>query len=55
MLHIKRYKDLSIGTYVESDSYESIMSNDVSVSTLGSASTGLDIKGLITYKYYISN
>lgn len=44
----ERYKDLSIGTYVESDSYESIMSNDVSVSTLGSASTGLDIKGLIT-------
>lgn len=44
----ERYKDLSIGTYVESDSYESIMSNDVSVSTLGSASTGLDIKGLTT-------
>ena len=43
-----KYKELSIGTYVESDSYESIMTNDVSVSTLGSASTGLDIKGLTT-------
>lgn len=44
----EKYKDLSIGTYVESDSYDNIMNNDVSVSTLGSASTGLDIKGLTT-------
>ena len=44
----EKYKDLNIGTYVEDDPYENIMTNDVSVSTLGSASTGLDIKGLTT-------
>lgn len=42
------YPDLSIGTYVEDDAYDDIISNDVSISTLGSASTGLNIPKLVT-------
>lgn len=41
------YPNLKIGTYVETDSYEDLMNNDVSVSTLISASTAVDIKNLI--------
>lgn len=43
----REYPDLKISTYVQEDDYENIMTSDISVSTSLSASTGLDIKGLI--------
>lgn len=42
------YPNLTIGTYVEDDDYDKIITNEVSCSTLGSASTGLNIQGLLT-------
>ena len=43
----REYPHLKISTYVQEDDYENIMTSDISVSTSLSASTGLDIKGLI--------
>lgn len=43
----KEYPELKISTYVQEDDYENIMTSDISCSTSLSASTGLDIKGLI--------
>lgn len=43
----REYPSLKISTYVQEDDYENIMTSDISVSTSLSASTGLDIKGLI--------
>ena len=47
--HLRRkYPELTIRRYVEKDPYENLMKSDVCVSTIGSAGTGHDIKGLIT-------
>lgn len=43
----REYPDLKISTYVQEDDYENIMTSDISVSTSLSASTGLNIIGLI--------
>lgn len=43
----REYPELKVSTYVQEDDYENIMTSDISVSTSLSASTGLDIKGLI--------
>lgn len=43
----REYPDLKISTYVQEDDYENIMTSDISVSTSLSASTGLNIVGLI--------
>jgi superfamily II DNA or RNA helicase len=42
------FKNLNVKRYVEEDSYENLMSADVSVSTLLSAGTGVDIPMLTT-------
>lgn len=44
----RKYPDLDIRRYVENDPYENLMKAQVCVSTIGSAGTGHDIKGLIT-------
>lgn len=44
----KEYPNLVTKRYVEDDSYENLMEADVSVSTLLSAGTGVDIPGLTT-------
>lgn len=44
----KKYPDLDVRRYVEDDPYDNLMSATVCVSTIGSAGTGHDIKGLIT-------
>lgn len=43
----REYPHLKISTYVQEDDYENIMTSDISVSTSLSASTGLNIVGLI--------
>jgi hypothetical protein len=43
-----KHPDLDVRRYVEKDSYDNLMDATVCVSTLGSAGTGHDIKGLIT-------
>ena len=43
-----KYPKLDVRRYVEDDPYENVMDSDICVSTLLSASTGYDIKGLIT-------
>jgi hypothetical protein len=42
----EQYPDKKVGRYVEDDPYENLMESDIVVSTLGSAGTGMDIKGL---------
>jgi hypothetical protein len=42
----EQYPHLKVGRYVEDDAYENLMESDIVVSTLGSAGTGMDIKGL---------
>ncbi len=42
------YEELDVRRYVEDDPYENILEADISVSTIGSAGTGLDIKKLLT-------
>ena len=44
----KRYSSKDVRRYVEDDPYENIMTADLSVSTPGSAGTGLDIPNLTT-------
>ncbi len=44
----RRYMKLSINRYVEEDSYESVMTSDISVSTNTSAGVALDIPNLIS-------
>lgn len=44
----RKYPEFSIKRYVENDPYDHLMKADVCVSTVGSAGTGHDIKGLIT-------
>lgn len=44
----RKYPEFKIQRYVEKDPYENLMKSDVCVSTIGSAGTGHDIKGLIT-------
>lgn len=44
----KKYYDFDVRRYVEDDPYENLMEADICVSTVGSAGTGHDIKGLIT-------
>lgn len=44
----RKYPELVIRRYVEKDPYDNLMKSDVCVSTIGSAGTGHDIKGLIT-------
>lgn len=44
----KKYHELDVRRYVAEDPYENLMDADVAVSTLGSAGTGHDIKGLIS-------
>jgi hypothetical protein len=44
----RKYPELRISRYVEKDPYDNLMKSDVCVSTIGSAGTGHDIKGLIT-------
>nr|DAP53679.1 MAG TPA: Cas system-associated protein [Caudoviricetes sp.] len=43
----REYPDLKISTYVQEDDYENIMTSDICFSTSLSASTGLNIFGLI--------
>jgi superfamily II DNA or RNA helicase len=43
-----KYPHLNIGRYVEEDTFEALMTNDVSVSTLQSAGTAVDIDMLST-------
>jgi hypothetical protein len=43
-----KHPELDVRRYVEKDSYDNLMDATVCVSTLGSAGTGHDIKGLIT-------
>lgn len=42
----KRYTDLKIGRYISEDDYETLLENDVSISTILSAGTAVDIPGL---------
>lgn len=42
----EQYPHLKVGRYVEDDPYENLMESDIVVSTIGSAGTGMDIKGL---------
>ncbi len=44
----KRFKQKNVKRYVENDPYENIMTADISVSTIGSAGTALDIPMLTT-------
>lgn len=44
----EKHPDVDVRRYVEKDPYENLMDATVCVSTLGSAGTGHDIKGLIT-------
>jgi hypothetical protein len=44
----RKYPDLIVRRYVEDDPYDHLMNSQVCVSTIGSAGTGHDIKGLIT-------
>lgn len=47
--HLKaRYPELKINKYNSEDDYEILLNSDISVSTLGSAGTAVDISGLIT-------
>ncbi len=47
--HLKGlYPTLKISRYVAEDDYEVLMDSDISVSTLGSSGTGVDIPGLTT-------
>lgn len=48
------YPNLNIGTYTQEDEYDNILNNDISVTTLGSSSTGLDIPGLTVVIHTIS-
>lgn len=43
-----KYPDLDVRRYVQDDPYENLMKAQVCVSTIGSAGTGHDVKGLIT-------
>lgn len=42
----KRYHDLKIGRYLSEDEYEILLNSDISVSTLKSAGTAVDVPGL---------
>lgn len=47
--HLKtKFPELKINKYNSEDDYEVLLSSDISVSTLGSAGTAVDISGLIT-------
>lgn len=44
----RKHPDMDIRRYVEDDPYDNLMNAETCISTLGSAGTGHDIKGLIT-------
>lgn len=44
----KQFPDLTVNKYNSEDDYELLMNSDISVSTIGSAGTAVDIAGLIT-------
>jgi superfamily II DNA or RNA helicase len=44
----KRFPKFTIGKYTSEDKYETLMTNDISVSTIGSSGTAVDIPDLIT-------
>nr|DAQ33372.1 MAG TPA: Cas system-associated protein [Caudoviricetes sp.] len=50
----KAYPDLTVGTYTQEDEYEVLFKNDITISTLQSAGTGIDLQGLITVLQTIS-
>lgn len=43
----KKYPSLEINKYTQGDSYDRLKSSDIGVSTIGSAGTAVDIKGLV--------
>lgn len=50
----RAYSNLTVSTYVQDDDYQVLFENDVIISTLGSAGTGIDLPGLITVLQTIS-
>lgn len=50
----KAYPDLTVGTYTQEDEYEVLFKNDITISTLYSAGTAIDLPGLITVLQTIS-
>lgn len=43
----KQFPSMSINKYTQGDSYDTLKASDIGVSTIGSAGTAIDIKGLI--------
>ena len=50
----KEYPKLKVGTYVQEDAYDELMSSDITVSTIISSGTAVDIPNLITVLQTIS-